>query len=124
MYTWNAVWVFHRATKNQFWIYDAGRAGGWMQNCTGSTSTRGSVEGDVLRVRIHNDGVDAAPDGASNDEGRCKDGVSWTDETFFDASTGKAIAAVRWIDKSRATIRVESRSISVSGGGCNERLSF
>lgn len=125
MYTWTVIWVFPRKEKNRFWVDVAGRAGGWPARCTGSTGIEATVEGGIARVRTHNDGTDAAFEGGEfNDEGRCKDGVGWTEETFFDLGSGKAIASVRWADRSQATIRVEGRTVVVSGGGCNERISL
>lgn len=125
LYFDQVFWVIPRKKKNQFWVYSAGSAGCWPARCTGLMTVDATFEGDIARFRLHNDGsLSAFEGGEVNDEGRCKDGVSWTDEIFLDMTTGNPIASVRWTDRSQTTIRVEGRKVILSGGGCNERLSL
>jgi tetratricopeptide (TPR) repeat protein len=122
-YNYQLHWVFPHG-KGLFWVYGPDGAGGWPARCQGATTIDANVDGELIRVLTKRDGKDAAFDGEENDEGRCKDGVSSTQELFFDARSGKAIAAIAWLGSSGASITVESRSVVIRGGGCDERVSL
>ncbi|XXY53261.1 tetratricopeptide repeat protein [Sorangium sp. So ce269] len=113
--------VFPRKPEG-FVVAEGGYSGGWPARCHGSRGVAGSVQGDLLVVDVTFDGGGAAFDGEVNDEGRCRDGVSYREQTFYDARTGRAVVALRWPAATEAKVEEEGGHVVVSGAGCNERF--
>ncbi|XXX78922.1 tetratricopeptide repeat protein [Sorangium sp. So ce134] len=105
-----------------FLVANGGYSGGWPARCHGSRSVSGSIEGDLLVVTGSFDGGGSVFDGEVNDEGRCKNGVSYREQTFYDARTGRALVALRAPADGAADVKVQGDHVVVSGAGCNERL--